>query len=303
MLQSGSVEAPGQSDHLSVCRIGGSDSQDGSTGNRNAAAHWHPVFVFFYIDLWCTSWRTGHFVREWAWTLVWLQIFNRSGSQIWSQTSVHAHSVTKCPVLQFVRHRHWQGNGSCLFFVWERHHRGIMIFRLVMSNSTENNENCLVFEQFHIQFKSRNTDRVGTIESLKHPCAFSIGRYDVYLPRKVCPTCAAEWTPGVKDLLQYRYWPSTSNFQTLYRFEVFEAFESLKVAAPALSRSAFLSLLEHQSLQAGRVNVPEWHCNTQFITVSNIVDVSKSYFLLFIAWENLCRHFSKKLLWVLSLQT
>ncbi|KAK7172415.1 hypothetical protein R3I93_004674 [Phoxinus phoxinus] len=50
------------------------------------------------------------------------------------------------------------------------------------------------------------------------------GRYDVCLPRKVCPTCLVEWTPGVKELLRYRYWPSTTNCQTLYSFDVFEAF-------------------------------------------------------------------------------
>ncbi|RXN38839.1 hypothetical protein ROHU_000748 [Labeo rohita] len=54
------------------------------------------------------------------------------------------------------------------------------------------------------------------------------GRYNVCLPRKVCPTCFAEWTPGVKDLLNYRYWPSTTSCQTLYRFDIFEAFAHMK---------------------------------------------------------------------------
>ncbi|CAM4590521.1 unnamed protein product [Leuciscus chuanchicus] len=79
------------------------------------------------------------------------------------------------------------------------------------------------------------------------------GRYEVSLPRKVCPKCKTEWTPGVKDLMQYNYWPSTTNCQTLYAFEVFEAFSNMKLSAPSLSRLAFLKLLEHQSVQGGRM--------------------------------------------------
>jgi len=62
---------------------------------------------------------------------------------------------------------------------------------------------------------------------------------------------------------QYNYWPSTTNCQTLYAFEVFEAFSNMKLSAPSLSRHAFLKLLEHQSVQGGRVSLPESHCNTQ----------------------------------------
>ncbi|XP_039506940.1 uncharacterized protein LOC120462377 isoform X3 [Pimephales promelas] len=80
------------------------------------------------------------------------------------------------------------------------------------------------------------------------------GRYDVCLPRKVCPTCLVEWTPGVKELLRYRYWPSTTNCQTLYSFDVFDAFAHIKVSAPSMSRHAFLKLLEHRSVQAGRMS-------------------------------------------------
>ncbi|KAK2892365.1 hypothetical protein Q8A67_012353 [Cirrhinus molitorella] len=69
---------------------------------------------------------------------------------------------------------------------------------------------------------------------------------------KVCPSCFAEWTPGVKDLLNYRYWPSTSSCQTLSRFDIFEAFAHMKASAPSMSRHAFLKLLEHPSVQAGR---------------------------------------------------
>ncbi|KAL0973530.1 hypothetical protein UPYG_G00205490 [Umbra pygmaea] len=78
------------------------------------------------------------------------------------------------------------------------------------------------------------------------------GRYDVCLLLIACPACLVEWTPDVKELLKYRYWPSTTNCQTLYRFDVFEAFSHIKVSAPSMSRHAFLKLLEHRSVQAGR---------------------------------------------------
>lgn len=61
-----------------------------------------------------------------------------------------------------------------------------------------------------------------------------------------------EWTPGLKELLRYRYWPSTTHCQTLYSFDAFEAFAHVKVSAPSMSRHAFLKLLEHRSVQAGR---------------------------------------------------
>ncbi|XP_077092956.1 uncharacterized protein LOC143745015 [Siphateles boraxobius] len=77
-------------------------------------------------------------------------------------------------------------------------------------------------------------------------------RYDVYLPRKSCPSCSAEWTPEVKDLPVYRYWPASTSCQTLYKFDVFTSFEHMKVTAPAMSRQAFLKMLEHRSVQAGR---------------------------------------------------
>ncbi|XP_041954229.1 uncharacterized protein LOC121713601 [Alosa sapidissima] len=78
------------------------------------------------------------------------------------------------------------------------------------------------------------------------------GRYEMCLPRKVCSTCKKEWTPGVKDLLRYNYWPSTANCLTVYSSDIFEAFSNLKLSAPSFSRHAFLKLLEHQSVQKGR---------------------------------------------------
>lgn len=84
-------------------------------------------------------------------------------------------------------------------------------------------------------------------------CLFT-GRFEMCLPRKVCSHCTTEWTPGVKDLIRYHYWPSTTNCQTLYSFDVFEAFSNIKLSAPSLSRHAFLKLLEHQSVQGGRVS-------------------------------------------------
>ncbi|XP_039528960.1 uncharacterized protein LOC120480078 isoform X1 [Pimephales promelas] len=45
---------------------------------------------------------------------------------------------------------------------------------------------------------------------------------------------------------------STKN--ALYRFDVFDAFAHIKVSAPSMSRHAFLKLLEHRSVQAGRAD-------------------------------------------------
>ncbi|KAF3859052.1 hypothetical protein F7725_021451, partial [Dissostichus mawsoni] len=56
----------------------------------------------------------------------------------------------------------------------------------------------------------------------------------------------------VKDLLLYRYWPASTSCQTLYKYDVFTSFEHMKVTAPAMSRQAFLKMLEHRSVQAGR---------------------------------------------------
>ncbi|RXN13571.1 hypothetical protein ROHU_009610 [Labeo rohita] len=94
-----------------------------------------------------------------------------------------------------------------------------------------------------------------TITPGKHISVVTInGRYDVCLPRKSCSSCSAEWTPEVKDLLTYRYWPASTSCQTLYKFDVFTSFEHMKVTAPAMSRQAFLKMLEHRSVQAGRAN-------------------------------------------------
>ncbi|KAG5278593.1 hypothetical protein AALO_G00100640 [Alosa alosa] len=78
------------------------------------------------------------------------------------------------------------------------------------------------------------------------------GRYEMCLPLKFCSTCKKEWTPGVKDLLRYNYWPSTANCLTVYSSDVFEVFSNLKLSATSFSRHAFLKLLEHQSVQKGR---------------------------------------------------
>ncbi|XP_077099992.1 uncharacterized protein LOC143750689 [Siphateles boraxobius] len=98
-----------------------------------------------------------------------------------------------------------------------------------------------------------------TITPGKHISVVTInGRYDVYLPRKSCPSCSAEWTPEVKDLPVYRYWPASTSCQTLYKFDVFTSFEHMKVTAPAMSRQAFLKMLEHRSVQAGRLSLFEF---------------------------------------------
>ncbi|XP_029919040.1 uncharacterized protein LOC115367433 isoform X2 [Myripristis murdjan] len=87
----------------------------------------------------------------------------------------------------------------------------------------------------------------------KHISVVTInGKYDVCLPQKSCPSCSTEWTPEVKDLLRYRYWPATTSCQTLFKFDVFTTFEHMKMTAPAMSRQAFLKMLEHRSVQADR---------------------------------------------------
>ncbi|KAF3859035.1 hypothetical protein F7725_021434 [Dissostichus mawsoni] len=92
-----------------------------------------------------------------------------------------------------------------------------------------------------------------TVTPWKHISVVTInGRYNVCLPRKSCPSCSAEWTPEVKDLLLYRYWPASTSCQTLCKYDVFTSFEHMKVTAPAMSRQAFLKMLEHRSVQAGR---------------------------------------------------
>ncbi|XP_063049812.1 uncharacterized protein LOC134444427 [Engraulis encrasicolus] len=78
------------------------------------------------------------------------------------------------------------------------------------------------------------------------------GRFDFHLPRKVCTLCSVEWTPDVKELVAYNYWPSVSSSQTIYSFAVFDAFSEVKVSAPSFSRNAFIKLLQHQSAQGGR---------------------------------------------------
>uniref|UniRef100_A0A9J8AZP5 Tc1-like transposase DDE domain-containing protein n=2 Tax=Cyprinus carpio carpio TaxID=630221 RepID=A0A9J8AZP5_CYPCA len=68
-----------------------------------------------------------------------------------------------------------------------------------------------------------------TITPGKHISVVTInGRYNVCLPRKSCSSCFAEWTPEVKDLFIYRYWPASISCQTLYKFDVFTSFEHLK---------------------------------------------------------------------------
>ncbi|KAF3842614.1 hypothetical protein F7725_024565 [Dissostichus mawsoni] len=68
-----------------------------------------------------------------------------------------------------------------------------------------------------------------TVTPWKHISVVTInGRYNVCLPRKSCPSCSAEWTPKVKDLLLYRYWPASTNCQTLYKYDLFTSFEHMK---------------------------------------------------------------------------
>ncbi|XP_030275685.1 uncharacterized protein LOC115583222 [Sparus aurata] len=78
------------------------------------------------------------------------------------------------------------------------------------------------------------------------------GPYHLCLPAVCCPLCSCKWTPGIGDLLGYRYWPATTSCQMLFKFDVFTSFEQMKLASPAISQQAFLKMLEHRSLCTGR---------------------------------------------------
>ncbi|CAM4573646.1 unnamed protein product [Leuciscus chuanchicus] len=78
------------------------------------------------------------------------------------------------------------------------------------------------------------------------------GPYNLCLPCISCPLCSSKWTPGISDLLQYRYWPATTSCQMLFKFDLFTSFEQMKLASPALSQQAFLRMLEHRCLCTGR---------------------------------------------------
>ncbi|XP_073730076.1 uncharacterized protein [Misgurnus anguillicaudatus] len=80
------------------------------------------------------------------------------------------------------------------------------------------------------------------------------GRYDMFLPVMNCRTCLASWTPEVGDLLCSGYWPGTVGFQTIYQVDLFTSFEELKITAPALSRQAFVKMLQQRSQQFGRLS-------------------------------------------------
>ncbi|XP_073717457.1 uncharacterized protein [Misgurnus anguillicaudatus] len=79
------------------------------------------------------------------------------------------------------------------------------------------------------------------------------GPYNLCLPSVCCPLCSTKWTPGIGDLLKFRYWPATTSCQMLFKFDVFTSFEQMKLASPSLSQQAFLKMLEHRSLSTGRM--------------------------------------------------
>ena len=62
----------------------------------------------------------------------------------------------------------------------------------------------------------------------------------------------------IADLVESGYWPATVNFETLYAVDLFSTFEDLKVAAPGMSRQAFVSMLEHRTKVFGRVSI-SWY--------------------------------------------
>ncbi|XDV26102.1 hypothetical protein PO909_029890 [Leuciscus waleckii] len=107
------------------------------------------------------------------------------------------------------------------------------------------------------------------------------GPYNLCLPCISCPLCSSKWTPGISDLLQYRYWPATTSCQMLFKFDLFTSFEQMKLASPALSQQAFLRMLEHRCLCTGRVRavfiskVFEFQTSKCFIYQNNTILLSR----------------------------
>ncbi|KAA0701600.1 hypothetical protein E1301_Tti022939 [Triplophysa tibetana] len=81
------------------------------------------------------------------------------------------------------------------------------------------------------------------------------GRYDLSIPRLYCERCQENWVPGLREVQDTGYWLGTINFSTLYDFEVFLSFEDLKMAAPGLSRLAFIRMLDMKTAHYGRCAV------------------------------------------------
>lgn len=90
---------------------------------------------------------------------------------------------------------------------------------------------------------------------------WSVGRFDLNLPSVMCLSCTKTWSPDLKDIIKGGYWPGTVGFQTVFHPDVFRSFEEAKLIAPGLSRQAFVKLLEHRSVQFGRVSTILYtHC-------------------------------------------
>ncbi|XP_035006830.1 uncharacterized protein LOC118103835 [Hippoglossus stenolepis] len=77
------------------------------------------------------------------------------------------------------------------------------------------------------------------------------GRFNLSLPHGSC-SCGKTCSVDIADLVKSGYWPATVNFETLYAVDLFSTFEDLKVAAPGMSRQAFVSMLEHRTKVFGR---------------------------------------------------
>ncbi|KAI4799490.1 hypothetical protein KUCAC02_016866 [Chaenocephalus aceratus] len=79
------------------------------------------------------------------------------------------------------------------------------------------------------------------------------GRYNLFLPQIKCP-CGKTWSIGLGDLAESGYWPATVHVETLYAVDLFTTYEDLKIAAPGMSRQAFVSMLEHRTELFGRLS-------------------------------------------------
>ncbi|KAI4799681.1 hypothetical protein KUCAC02_016746 [Chaenocephalus aceratus] len=79
------------------------------------------------------------------------------------------------------------------------------------------------------------------------------GRYNLFLPQIKCP-CGKTWSIGLGDLAESGYRPATVHVETLYAVDLFTTYEDLKIAAPGMSRQAFVSMLEHRTELFGRLS-------------------------------------------------
>ncbi|XP_036071950.1 uncharacterized protein LOC112143901 [Oryzias melastigma] len=77
------------------------------------------------------------------------------------------------------------------------------------------------------------------------------GQYNLSLPTVSC-SCGKILDVGIGDLVDSGYWPATVNFETVHTMDLFTSYEDLKITAPAMSRHAFIGMLEQRTKVFGR---------------------------------------------------